>query len=102
MNEVSPIGRWLAGLIAMGGLVGCQRPLSDAECNMLLERYTEKVIDQSRPSATPGERARLVGEAKSQAVLDPEFEDCAVRVNRRQYDCAMGAANADEMERCLL
>lgn len=102
MTEASRVGWWLAALIAMGGLAGCQRPLSDAECSMLLERYTEKVIDQSRPSATPGERARLVREAKSQAVLDPEFEDCVVRVSRRQYDCAMVAANADQMERCLL
>lgn len=83
------------------GLFGCEEPLTDAECHLLLERYTERQIDQARPSSTPGERARLVIRARELAETDPEFSRCTVALHRSQYQCAMDAADVDTMERCL-
>lgn len=80
----------------------CQEPITQDECGLLLDRYTEKVIDQSRPSTLAGERARLIEQARIKAARDPEFQECTSRVTRSKFECAMKAPDADEMERCLL
>jgi hypothetical protein len=68
----------------------------------LLDKYTDAVVDQARPSASSAERSDLQQKARQKAATDPEFALCSRRVSRRQFDCAMAAPNADEMERCLL
>lgn len=85
-----------------GSLAGCGRSLSEEECRGLLDRYTDKLIDQTRPSVKPVERQDLVDQARSKASTDPEFLACPSRVRRSQYECAMDAADVDAMERCLL
>ncbi len=69
---------------------------------MLLERYTEKQIDQARPSASGRERMQLLRSVRVKARLDPDFASCVDQLNRSQFECAMAAHNADQMERCLL
>lgn len=83
-------------------LWGCQRPLEETECVSLLDRYTDKVIDQARPSTSTAERRDLTLAARKKAELDPAFAECSDRVSRAQFDCAMQAQSADQMERCLL
>lgn len=94
--------RW--GLLVVGAsfLPACQPSLKEDECIALLDRYTEKVIEQARPSTSPAERSRLLLAARKKAELDPEFAECAERVSRRQFECAMAANSADQIERCLL
>lgn len=82
--------------------VGCGKPLSQEECNRLLDHYTDKQIDQARPSTGPGERARLLMEAREKAAIDPAFATCSEEVSRSQFECAMAAGTADAIERCLL
>lgn len=72
------------------------------ECTTLLDHYTEKVIDQARPSASQAERSALILEARQKSKLDPEFSACANRVSRAEFECAMQAVNADQIERCLM
>ena len=91
---------WILGCALI--LVGCGRPLNDEECTRLLDRYTEKVIDQARPGASQAERSELVLEARQKAALDPEFAECSRRVSRNEFECAMKAGNADQIERCLM
>lgn len=81
---------------------GCSEPLSDDECTQLLDRYTEKVIDQARPSTSQSERSELIFETRQRAKFDPEFSKCSARVSRAEFECAMQAGNADQIERCLL
>ncbi len=98
-------GRAVAGVVVVGiaaALSGCAKPLDENECAQLLDHYTEKVIDQARPSAKPSERAKWVAEARQKAARDPEFAACTSRVRRDQYECALNANNADEVERCLM
>ena len=91
-------------LLAPGFLavLGCEKPLTERECASLLDLYTEKVIDQARPSAKPGQRAKLVAEARLKAALDPEFARCPAVVRRSQFECALSSQTADDIERCLL
>ena len=83
-------------------LFGCQKPLEDPECVRLLDHYTDKVIDQARPSTSTAERLELTLAARRKAELDPAFAECSNRVSRSQFDCAMLAESADQIERCLL
>jgi len=92
---------WLlvASFLVLGS---CSKSLSEDECAQLLDHYTEKVIEQARPSAKPAERAKLVAEARQKAARDPEFARCSERVGRRQFECAIASHSADDVERCLL
>lgn len=88
--------------LALLTMLACGKPLTKAECEQLLARYTDKVIDQARPSTSRMEREELVIEAQKKAQLDPEFAVCSARVSRKKFQCAMEAHNADQIERCLL
>jgi hypothetical protein len=97
--------RSLAGLHALllsVCLSGCAPRLSAEECDALLARYTERLIEQTRPSTSPGEVARLVEETQAAAARDPAFAACAEELSRGQFECAMSAPSVDAMERCLL
>ena len=82
--------------------LGCSKPLSEAECFELLDVYTDKLVQQARPSASSAERSEMQLQARQKALLDPEFGKCPQRVTQKQLRCARQAASADEIERCLL
>lgn len=103
-GEPLPRLRVLAGasllLVLLGG--GCGRSVSSGECAALLERYTEKQIDQAKPSASTRQRTEMLRAVRVKAQLDPEYARCSDAVSRSQFECAMQADSADQMERCLL
>lgn len=80
----------------------CGPKLSQEECHELLDKYTEKVIDQGKPSLSQGERIEMKQQARRLSELDPEFAKCSDEVSRSEFECAMQANNADEIERCLM
>jgi len=81
--------------------VGCGRAPSPAECNGLLDRYLEKLLESDRPGLSAGEILKLQSEARARAARDPAFAECPERVSRRAFDCAMQAETVDRMEICL-
>ena len=100
-------GRLLAaavcGVFASVQLPGCQTKLSRRECELLVDRYVELLLQSRNPDASLAERIRLQAEARARAARDPRFGRCGERISRRAYECAMQEANsADELERCLL
>jgi len=80
----------------------CARPLSDEECHALLERYVELLVQSDRPEVKPDELVRMKLEARKKAAHDPAFSTCRKDVPRRAFECAMRAANPDQLEQCLL
>jgi hypothetical protein len=92
-----------ASLLAfVSSLGGCSKPLTTTECNDLLDRYVEKLVGADRPGTSAAELGDLKREARRRAAEDPAFRECAERVSRRSFDCAMDAISADVMEQCLL
>jgi hypothetical protein len=83
-------------------LAACRPAPTEQECLKLLDHYTDKQIDQARPSTRPAERVVLIEQARVRAISDPEFATCPAKVSRSAYECAMAAGSADAIERCLL
>jgi hypothetical protein len=82
--------------------VGCQRPLTQAECHELLDRYVELLVRSDRPGTTKERVLELKLEAREKARQSAEFQTCPERVARAAYECALKANTADQIERCLL
>ncbi len=82
-------------------VTACGKPPTPAECTALLDRYTEKLVNSDRPEVTPGEIEKIKAVARARAAEDPAFAECASKVSRRQYECAMQAETVDRMEICL-
>lgn len=97
-----PLGRAPLGALVLLSLVGCSTLIDERRCIELLDHYTDRLIDQARPGASNGERAKLKSLAREKARLDPEFRACPQRVTEAAFECASRAATSDEIERCLL
>ena len=82
-------------------LFACGPAPTPTECNALLDRYVQKLVDSDRPGLSAGELLKLQVEARARAAKDPAFGECSARVSRRAYDCAMLAETVDRMEICL-
>lgn len=95
--------RWitLPALALLG--VACRSPLTEGECDQLLDRYTEKLMLDENPKATPATIVEKQAAARLLARQDPvfEFSACARKVGRSQFECAMQAGDVDSIERCL-
>jgi hypothetical protein len=83
-------------------LSDCRKPITEHECNELLDRYVELLVRSDRPEVNAGELVKLQAEARSKAASDPAFANCTKEVSRSQLECAMRAQNADLLEQCLL
>jgi hypothetical protein len=85
-------------------LSACQKPLEIVECRRLLDRYTEMLVREEEPTATPERIAHALEQARRAADKDVRFEmaECPRRVPRRSFVCAMSAPSVDAIERCLV
>lgn len=85
-------------------LCACGKPLSEDDCEALLNRYTELLIRADDPDAPAQHISELQQQARELAHNDPkyEFDRCSDEVSRKGFECAMRAPSVDEMERCLI
>ena len=92
----------LAAIIASGPV---RRRLADhpsaEECVALLDRYVEHVVRAADPKVPSGDLAARKAQARTLSSSDPAFARCTTDLTRKEAECAMGANNADEFERCL-
>lgn len=84
-------------------LSGCGRSLEPAECQHLLDHYTELLVLEENPGATPERVAHDQERARAVARKDPrfDFKNCTRKVSRGDFECAMSAPTVDAVERCL-
>jgi hypothetical protein len=94
-----------AGVAAVGGVclsVGACRPKASAtQCDKLLDRYAQLVVIEKFPDASD-DLVRLEREReRNEARADDAFKNCSSEVSQKEFDCAMGAPNANSFEKCL-
>jgi hypothetical protein len=79
----------------------CKPKASSSECDALLDRYAELVVTEHFADAG-SEQIRAEREReKSEARGDDAFKNCSSEVSHAEYECAMRAASADALEKCL-
>jgi len=94
----------IAAALALSGALGCQKALDERDCERLIDHYTELLVLEENPGATPVQVALEMDEARALARKDPRFElaQCGEKVSRSSYDCAMAAPSVDAIERCMM
>jgi len=89
--------------VAACGLTGvaCKSKVTAAQCDLLIDRYAQLVVTEKFPDASAdlirSEQERERCEARS----DDAFKNCRSEVNETEFSCAMRAATADALEKCL-
>jgi len=80
---------------------GCRPKADQAQCDLLVDRYSRLVVAEKYPDATDAlftaERERERAEARA----DDAFKNCTSEVSRAEFDCAMRAQSANALEKCL-
>jgi hypothetical protein len=98
-------GRWtLLSFVASLSVLACGKPLEAEDCERLLDHYTELLVREETPEATPVFVAQRMDEARALLRKDPRFElpACGRKVSRASYACAMSAPTVDAVEHCMM
>lgn len=74
---------------------------SQETCDALLDRYVEHIVFAIDPKPSAAELTSRKAQARTLSSSDPAFARCSTYLTRAEAECAMGAHNADEFERCL-
>ena len=103
-SRVSP--EWLPilcvlGAAVLGGSTGCKPKASQAECDALLGRYAALVVTEKFPDASAAQISLEEQREKVEARGDDAFKNCSSEVSRTELECAMHAATADALEKCV-
>lgn len=87
-------------LAALGAACAPKR-LTQAQCDELVDRYTEIALRESFPDAS----AELVASQKAQvralAKQDAALSKCTEQITPAAHGCAMAATTPDAFEHCL-
>lgn len=87
--------------LLLGGLGGCKKKISQAQCDELLDHFAELVVKEHFPDAGPDTiRAERTRE-RQEATNADEFKNCRSEVQANEHDCAMKAQNSDALIKCL-
>jgi hypothetical protein len=105
---VPPVTRGVLGgavltiaTIAVLCAAGCKPKASATECDQLLDRYAELVVTERFADAGADQIKTEREREKSEARGDDAFKNCSSEVSHAEFECAMRAANADALEKCL-
>lgn len=73
-----------------------------ADCDALVRRYAETLVDRERAGLSRGARERLIEEAVASAQASSAFRECPQRISQASIACARDAWDPDQVERCLI
>ena len=90
-------GRAGGGAVAAGG----SGPLTEADCDRLLDHWFALVIADKKKTAKPEEVPTEEDVAKARARLAASSRDKCIGSPRAPYDCSMKAQTTEEIRLCL-
>jgi len=93
---------WGLVLVAGATEAGCQKKLTQGECELLLDRYVEFLVRAEVPKMSASKLLERKREARELAKESAAFGECSSAVSARAFECAMSAPGTDELEKCLL
>jgi hypothetical protein len=93
-----------AGVVLLAfaiGMTGCKKKVTQAQCEDLLDRYASLVVHAKLKDATPDALKAEQAREREAARSDDDFKNCTTELSTEDYACAMKAATADALEKCL-
>jgi len=92
-----------AAVIAIAAclLVACRPKITPDQCDQMLGRYSQLVVRERFPDASSDQVSSEENREKGEARGDDAFKNCSAEVSQTEFACAMGAASADALEKCL-
>jgi hypothetical protein len=91
----------LLTVLAWSLLASCKEKATVSQCDQLLERYASLVVQEKFPDAGADRIKTEQEREKNEARGDDSFKNCSSEVSRAELECAMRAATADALEKCL-
>jgi hypothetical protein len=82
-------------------LCACNPKITTQQCDALLGRYSQLVVNEKYPDASATDLSVEEQREKREARGDDAFKNCSSEVSQSEFLCAMGAATADALEKCL-
>jgi hypothetical protein len=100
-GRIAGIANLATSLAIALAAAGCKERVTSAQCDTLVARYAELVVEEKVPDASATiietERQR----EREAAAEDESFKNCSTEVRVDEYRCAMAARTADAFEKCL-
>lgn len=88
-------------VLAVAVLRPGEEPAPPEACAEILRRYAEARLRQADPRPSASALAAQRAAAQRRAERSPRFERCPRALLREEAECALGAGDADQIERCL-
>lgn len=82
-------------------VTGCHRKATEAQCDALVDHYTELAMKEQFPDAGPAEIEAQRKHVREESKGDDDFKNCTSEVEAADYTCAMKATTTDGIEHCL-
>lgn len=82
-------------------LSACHKKASQTQCDAILDRYAELLTKEHLPDASAAAVDAEKKREREESRGDDDFRNCTSEVEESDYQCAMKAATADALERCL-
>jgi hypothetical protein len=103
LSRAADRAAWSFAAVALAfvTVAACKPKASGAQCDQLLERYAALVVTERFADAGPEQIKAEREREKSEARGDDAFKNCSSEVSQTEFDCAMHAASADAVEKCL-
>ncbi len=93
---------WGLVLVAGAAEAGCEKKLTQGQCELLLDRYVEFLVRAEVPKMSASKLLERKREARELARKSASFGECPSAVSVHAFECAMSAPGTDELEKCLL
>ncbi len=81
--------------------LACKERVTRAQCDEVLGRFAELVVREKFPAAPPEAVRAEQAREREEAARDDNFKNCTTELRAEEYRCAMAAANADALIKCL-
>jgi hypothetical protein len=92
---------WLGASVVLALAPGCKTKATTSQCDALLDRYAGFVVTEKFPDASTTQIDAERSRERSEARGDDAFKNCSSEVSSTELDCAMKAASADALLKCL-
>ena len=90
----------LACLVSIGA-TGCKKKVTPAQCDELLDRFSQLVVREKLKDAPPEQIKAEQAREREEATSDDNFKNCTSELSTEDYACAMAATSSDGLMKCL-